>query len=125
MVLVLLGVHQADLTASLGLGLSEFGLLGALLSLAFGVSLTGAGPLIDRFPRRPLMVASCALAGVALLSGAASTTATRMAVHLAMLGLGGGFYVTLFNAAVIDRYGDRAAPKLATMHAAATAGAAS
>ena len=51
-VLVLLGVHQADMARDLGLDLSAFGLLGALLSLAFGIGLTAAGPVIDRVPRR-------------------------------------------------------------------------
>jgi MFS family permease len=124
-VLVLLGVHQADLTRDLALDLSAFGLLGALLSLGFGAGLAAAGPLIDRLPRRPLFAAACALAGGALLTVDRDAGHARLAVHLVLLGLGGGVYVTLFNAAVLDRYETRAAPSLAVMHAATTAGATS
>lgn len=125
LVLVLLGVEQADLARDLALSLSAFGLLGALLSLAFGIGLTAAGPLIDRLPRRPFFVTACALAGIALIAVDDQTGQTRLAVHLFLLGLGGGCYVTLFNGVVIDRYRERSAPALAIVHAATTAGAAS
>jgi MFS family permease len=124
-VLVLLGVHQADMARDLALDLSASGLLGALLSLAFGVALTATGPLSDRVPRRPLFVAATALAGFALIAVDDGISHARLAAHLILLGLGGGCYVTLFNAAVIDRYRERAAPALAIMHASTTAGAAS
>jgi fucose permease len=49
----------------------------------------------------------------------------RIAAHVALLGIGTGCYITLLNAAVIDRYGAGAARRLAFVHASATAGAGS
>jgi len=124
-VLVLLGVHQAEMTADLSLDLAAFGLLGSLLALGFGIGLIAVGPLIDRVPRRPLFGAACALAGLALITIDDRSGPARLAWHLLLVGLGGGCNLTLLNAAVLDRYRERAAPALALMHAATTAGAAS
>lgn len=122
-VLVLVGANQAALAQALELDLAGSGLLGAALALGAGVGVTGAGPIVDRFPRRPLFVASALLAAAALLSIHPGVSYTRAFVHLVVLGVGVGFYDTLLNAVVIQRSGAAAARPLALLHAGATAGA--
>jgi fucose permease len=124
-VLVVLGVLQAEMTRDLGLDLSEFGLLGSLLSLGFGAGLSLVGPLVDRLPRRWLFAGACGVAGLALVGMHGGMAVDSVALHLLLLGVGGGCCVTLMNAAVIGHYRERAAPVLAFMHAASTAGASS
>ena len=123
-VLVLLGVHQAEMVRDLRLDLAQFGLLGALLALGFGIGLVAAGPLLERGPRRALFVGACVLAAIGCSHVGAGMGHVALGAHLVMLGVGGGACVTLMNAAVLDEYGARAATALAFMHATATAGAA-
>src|SRR5262245_36137825 len=66
-VLVLVGANEASLAAQLGLDLARSGLLASSLALGLGAGVVIAGPLFDRYPRRPLFVASTLLAAVALL----------------------------------------------------------
>jgi predicted MFS family arabinose efflux permease len=54
--LVLVGANQAELARDLELDLAGSGLLVSLLSVGLGVGVLGAGPLVDRLPRRPLFV---------------------------------------------------------------------
>lgn len=124
-VLVLLGVLQVEIARELQLDLAQFGFLGAVLALGFGVGLLAAGPLIDRLSRRVVFVGACALAGAACSRVDAGMGQGLLGGHLVALGLGGGACVTLLNAAMLDRHGLRAAPALAFMHAMATAGATS
>jgi len=122
-VLVLVGANQAALAQALDMDLSGSGLLGAALALGAGVGVTGAGPLVDRHPRRPLFVASLLLAAAALLTIHPGVSYARAFAHLVVLGIGVGFYDTLLNAVVIQRSGAGAARPLALLHAGATAGA--
>jgi MFS family permease len=55
-VLVLLGANQASLAAELGLDLARSGLLASALAAGLGAGVVIAGPLFDRYPRRPLFV---------------------------------------------------------------------
>jgi fucose permease len=121
--LVLLGASQADITRDLALDLATFGFLGAVLALGIAVGVTGSGPLADRWPRRPLFVAACLAAGLALLTITDHTRYARLTLHLAVSGCGCGAYITVLNAAAFDRFKLRAAAALAMMHSAATAGA--
>jgi fucose permease len=121
--LVLLGASQADITRDLALDLTTFGFLGAVFALGMAVGVTGAGPLADRWPRRPLFVAACLAAGLALVTVTDHTRYVRLTVHLAVSGCGCGMYITVLNAAAVDRWKLRAAAALAMMHSAATAGA--
>ena len=66
--LVLVGANQEALASDLGLDLAGTGLLGAGLALGIGVGVAGAGPLVDRLPRRPLFAAAGLLAGGSLLT---------------------------------------------------------
>ena len=58
LVLVLVGANQAHLERDLGLTLAQSGLLVSALSLGLGLGVVGAGPLFDRYPRRPLVIGS-------------------------------------------------------------------
>jgi len=122
-VLVLVGANQADLAAALGMDLSRSGLLGAAVALGAGIGVTAAGPLVDRFPRRPLFVTALLVAALALLTLGRNVSFWQAFAHLVLLGAGAGFYDTLLNAVVIHEGGGQAAKPLALLHAGATAGA--
>jgi fucose permease len=122
-ILVLVGANQADLAAALGMDLSRSGLLGAAVALGAGTGVTAAGPLVDRFPRRPLFVAALLFAALALLTLGRHVGFWEAFAHLVLLGMGAGFYDTLLNAVVIHERGVHAARPLALLHAGATAGA--
>ena len=122
-VLVLVGANQAAMARDLSMDLAASGFLGASLALGLGVGVTSSGPLVDRFPRRPLFVGACLLTAVALLTAQAGMSYARAVVHVAAIGAGCGFYDTLLNATALDHWRERAAPALASLHAAATAGA--
>ena len=58
MVLILVGANQAALADALDLSLARTGLLSSAMALGIGIGVVGAGPLFDRYPRRPLFVGS-------------------------------------------------------------------
>jgi fucose permease len=121
--LVLPGAAQPALAAALGLDLAASGGIAAALSLGLGAGVLAGGPLADRFPRRPLFVASAALAAAAALAlGAAPGFAGALAATAA-IGLGAGLYETLLNAAVPEARPESAASRLSLIHACATLGA--
>jgi len=121
--LVLVGANQAELARDLELDLAGSGLLVSLLSVGLGVGVLGAGPLVDRVPRRPLFVASALVAAAALLSIDRSMGLSRAGLHLAAIGVGLGVYETLLNVVVGELHGARAAKPLSFVHSAATLGA--
>jgi fucose permease len=123
-VLVLLGVNQAEMARDLSLDLAASGLLGAAMALGLGVGVTCAGPLVDRLPGRRLFVAACLLTSVALWTVQPSMSYARTLTHVVLIGIGCGGYDTVLNVATFDRFKTRAASALAALHAAATAGAA-
>ena len=122
-VLVLPGAHQADLARALGLDLARSGLLASALAAGLGVGVVAAGPLFDRFPRRPLFVASLCLAAAALLTVREQMSFAAWLLHVAAAGFGIGLYDTLINAAVAERYREAAARPMSLLHAGATIGA--
>ncbi len=122
-VLVLLGANQASLAAELGLDLARSGLLASALALGLGAGVVIAGPLFDRYPRRPLFVGSLLLAAVALIGIERDMTYARWLVHAAAAGAGIGLYDTLINAVVVQGYRERAARPMLAVHSAATIGA--
>lgn len=122
--LALPGALQPALAAAFGLDMAQSGLLASSLSLGIGVGVLGGGPLADRLPRRPLFVASAALAALATASAAAADSALLLGAALLLLGLGAGCYETLLNAAVPESLPARAAARTSAVHAAATLGAA-
>jgi fucose permease len=122
-VLVLVGSNQAALARDLSLDLSRSGLLGAALVLGIGLGVVGAGPLVDRYPRRPLWVVSTGLAGAALLGVSHELGFGRMLAQLALIGLALGLYDTLVSTLVAQRFRERALRPMSVIHSAATLGA--
>jgi fucose permease len=121
--LVLIGANQPELAAALSLDLSGSALLAAALSLGLGVGVIGSGPLVDRFPRRPLFVAAALLAGLGLLGISTSMSLIRALACLAASGVGLGAIETLLNSLITERYLERSARPLAFVHIGATVGA--
>lgn len=123
LVLVVLGANQAGLERDLGLDLSETGLLAAMLALGLLIGVVGAGPLFDRFSRRPLFIVAATIAGLSLLAIHPGTSFAGACALIAMIGIGTGAYDTLFNASIVERFGDRSAKPMSIMHSATTVGA--
>jgi len=123
LVLVLLGASQAGLERDLGLDLTQTGMLAAMLAFGLLVGVVGAGPLFDRFSRRPLFVAAASLAGLALLAIGPSSTFGETCALVALVGIGTGAYDTLFNASIVERFGERSARPMSILHSATTVGA--
>jgi fucose permease len=122
-VLVLIGANQASLAAELGLDLARSGLLASALALGLGAGVVVAGPLFDRYPRRPLFVGSLLVAAAALLGVEREMGYARWLVHAALAGAGIGLYDTLINAVVVQRYRERAVRPMLVIHSGATVGA--
>lgn len=122
-VLVLLGANQAAMARDLGLDLAHSGLLVSGLALGIGGGVVGAGPVVDRLPRRPVFVAAALLAALALLGVDPQLGFTRAFLHVLVLGLGIGVHETVINASVADAYQERAARPIMFVHSAATLGA--
>jgi hypothetical protein len=72
--------------------------------------------------RRPLFLFGFGVAAAALLSVREGMSFERWLVHVAAAGFGIGFYDTLINAAVAERYRAAAARPMSLVHAAATIG---
>lgn len=122
--LVLYGANGSELIEALGLGYAELGLLGSCLSLGLGVGIVIAGPLVDRWPRRPLFVAACSLVVAACLVLGPGTGFRGLLVSTILIGFGAGFYETVLNALVVETFGDAAPRRLVFVHSAATLSAA-
>lgn len=120
---MLAGSSEEWLSASLGLGLERFGLLGASLSAGIGAGVLAGGPLVDRAPRRPLFLGAALLCAVALAGVEERMSLARALAHVFAAGLGGGLLETLLNAATVERHGRLATRPLLVLHAAATLGA--
>jgi len=123
LVLILLGANQADLARDLDLDLARTGMLASAFATGMFVGMTGAGPLYDRLPHRPLFFAAILLTAIALFAFG-PTDSFRVALLLfATIGLGSGAYDTLFNAAVAERYRERSAKPMALLHTGTALGA--
>ena len=122
-VLVLVGSNQAALASELSLDLEQTGLLSGALALGAGFGITAAGPLYDRYPRRPLFMGSAGVAAAALLTVHSEVSFNGLFMRIVIAGLGAGAYNTMVNAAVAERYGSASARPLAIVHASATVGA--
>ncbi len=123
--LVVVGASQDAIRDALDLDLGRSGLLVSAVMTGVGFGVLAAGPLIDRFPRRPLFAASCAVTAAALFAlgpGQAHGYAV-VGVLLLAAGFGGGFYETVLNAAAVQLYGERSVRMISILHSAAAVGA--
>jgi len=121
--LVIVGANQADLAAALDLDLAASGMLVASLSIGIGGGVLVSGPLVDSVRRRPLFVLASAGAALSLAGVSAEMGFPRALACLAGLGFALGFYETLLNTLVAERYRERAARPLSFVHTGATLGA--
>jgi len=122
-VLVLIGSNQADLARDLELDLARTGMLASAFAVGLVVGVVGAGPLFDRFARRPLLIALTLLVAVALLAFGPTTDFPRALLLIALVGVGAGGYDTVLNAWTIERFGERSAKPLTILHSAVAVGA--
>ncbi len=125
--LVLVGASQDGLATLFAAPLERIGLLAAAVSLGLGTGIVAAGPLADRYPRRPLFVAASLLAAFALAAAARATDVAWLALALAAAGFGAGGYETVLNA-VLSGPGTGAShlrtdQRLTIAHLGATVGA--
>jgi fucose permease len=122
-VLVLLGANQSEMARDLGLDLADSGLMVAVLSGGLGIGVVAAGPLIDRFPRRPIFLTATGIAAVALFSFGHDIDFARVVILVGLLGLGLGVYDTLISTLISERYHEDSARPMAAVHSAACLGA--
>jgi len=121
--LVLVGANQAALAETLDLDLAATGLLGALLSLGIAAGVLASGPLVDRYPRRPLFAAASLIAAVALASVHGGISFAGFAVALCVAGFCAGVWEVVLNTGIAEEHGASSARPLSLVHAGATAGA--
>ena len=125
--LVLVGASQDEIRTALGIDLAQAGLLVSAVVSGIGLGVLCAGPLVDRFPRRPLCCLAAGLTGIALLGlgteQAASQGYWTVFAMLVLAGVGGGLYETIFNAAAIEHYPDSSVRMIAILHSGASIGA--
>lgn len=122
--LVLFGANGSELIEALDLRYPDLGLVGSCLSLGLGVGIVLAGPLIDRFARRPLFVGACGCVAAACLPLGPDTSFRALLVHTVAIGFGAGFYETVLNALVVETHGEQAPRRLVLVHTGATLAAA-
>lgn len=118
--LVLLGANQESLANDLGLDLTQLGLLGSALACGIGIGVVGAGPLVDRLPRRPLFVAAALLAAAGLGWVGPDIGFARALVQVGLVGIAIGAHETLVNTCISQLHGESAAKPLIVAHAGAT-----
>ena len=123
LVLILLGANQAGFAQDLDLDLAQTGMLASAFATGMFVGMTGAGPLYDRLPHRPLFLATILLTAIALFAFGPSNSFREALLLFAAIGLGSGAYDTLFNAAIAERYRERSARPMALLHTGTAFGA--
>jgi len=122
-VLVILGACHDGLVSALGLDHTAFGLLGSALSAGIGVGVLAAGPLVDRYPRRPTFLISTLIVAAAVGGVEPGMSFARALVHVAAMGVGAGIFDTLLNAVTVERWAERSVRPMAWLHAMVTVGA--
>lgn len=127
-ILVLVGSAHEGLRREFEAGLAEVGLLAAIVSAGLGLGVVLAGPLVDRWPRRPMLVGSMLGTALLLALAAFAPSFARLAVALGAVGAGAGAMETVLNATVAQvppgegRLGTTER-RLSLVHAGATVGA--
>jgi MFS transporter, FHS family, glucose/mannose:H+ symporter len=88
-VMALVGAILPELQKSLGFGLERAGFLQSIVCVAQVPTLLLVGPLIDRFGKKPVLVAGWTLFAVALVGIAHASSYAPLATMIFLLGLGG------------------------------------
>lgn len=122
--LVLFGANGSELIAAYRLRYADLGLLGSCLSLGLGVGIVLAGPIVDRSPRRPLVIGACGCVAAACLTLGPDTSFDALLLRTIAIGFGAGFYETVLNALIVETHGDQAPRRLVFLHSGATLAAA-
>ncbi|HEY8122249.1 MAG TPA: MFS transporter [Myxococcota bacterium] len=122
--LVLPGALQPVFADAFALDLAQSGGIASALLIGVGAGVVASGPLVDRAARRPLFVGASLACVAALIAAACAASYGALLAAFAALGVAGGCYETLLNAAVPEAFPERAAARLSLAHAAATLGAA-
>ena len=118
--LVLYGANSTELIAALSLEYKDLGLVGSMLSLGLGIGIVAAGPIVDRWPRRPLFAVACTVVMLASTTLGAGTTFPALLVHTVAIGVGAGFYETVLNTIVVEEFEEQAPRRLVFIHSGAT-----
>jgi fucose permease len=121
--LVVLGACHSGLSDSLELDHTAFGLLGSALSAGIATGVLIAGPLVDRYPRRPLFLGSTLIVAAAMGSVEPHMSFARALLHVAVMGAGAGVFDTLLNAVTVERWRERSVRPMAWLHAMVPVGA--
>ena len=127
-ILVLVGSAHEGLAREFEAGIAEVGLLAAIVSGGLGLGVVLSGPLVDRWPRRPLLVGSVLVTALALGAAAVAPSLGALALALGAVGAGAGAMETVLNATVAQlparpgRLGS-SERRLSLVHAGATVGA--
>lgn len=103
----------------LDLEYADFGLLGSMLSLGLGVGIVAAGPISDRFPRRPLFITACLIVAAATITLGPDTSFEGLIAQLLAVGFGAGFYETVLNAIIVEKFPETAERRLLFIHSSA------
>ena len=122
-VLVLLGATADALRETLGLSLSQYGLLGSAFAGGMGLGVVGAGPLVDRFPRRPIFLVASLLTAASIAMIDDGISYPWLVTCVVAMGCGSGVYDTLLNTVTAEKYAERSVSMLSLLHAAVTIGA--
>jgi MFS family permease len=123
LVLTLLGANQDSLAVDLELDLARTGMLASALALGLFVGTVVAGPLYDRLPRRPLVVAAILLAATGLFSVGPNIGFGDALFRFAWIGVGAGACDTLFIASIAERFGAQSAKPMSLLHTGTAVGA--
>jgi len=99
-----LGAVLPELSARLDFSLSRSGTLFSFLYLPQVPMVFLAGPLIDRFGKKPILVGGFLSSAVALMGMAYAPSYTALGVLLILLGLGGSSAMSASNTLIPDLY---------------------
>jgi FHS family glucose/mannose:H+ symporter-like MFS transporter len=105
-VMAVLGAALPLLTAQVHLELSQAGNLFLAMNFAMLVSMLGLGPFMDRFGKKPVLVAGPAFVAASLALMARAASFTTLVVSVVLLGVGGGALNGGTNTLVADLHQD-------------------
>lgn len=105
-VMALLGAILPQLMPRLALSAARAGDVFLVMNFGIFVALAGSGPLLDRFGKRSVLLASSLLLAAGLVGLASAATLSSVAAAVFAIGVGGGGLNTGANALVADAYAE-------------------